>query len=78
MKRAIIAAVAALVVFLPAPDARATPDCKHAGACQPGPYNGPLMPDWETYPYGGNSGAVQCNTISSSCGPIAVDPNGRR
>lgn len=78
MTKTIIAAVVAFAVLLPSPDAKASPDCHHPSACQPGPYPGPLQPTWETFPFGGNSGAVQCNTITAACGPIAVDPNGRR
>lgn len=78
MSKTWIAATIALAVLLPAPDAIASPDCKHAGACQPGPWNGQLQDTWNVPPYGGNSGAVQCNTITATCGPIAVDPNGRR
>lgn len=77
MTKTMIAAVIAAVVFLPAPEASAKPDCKHAGACEPAPFNGQLQDTWDTFPYGGN-GSMQCTPgVSGSCQRIATDPNGR-
>lgn len=54
MRTAIVATVAAAsLALLGAPSAPAVPNCGYSQSCQPRPWNGPLMPTWDTPGYYG-------------------------
>jgi hypothetical protein len=60
---------AALVLLLPAPAANADPDCEYCQPPAPPPWNGQLMPTWDTPGYygGWTTGPVQCDPFTLAC-----------